>query len=64
MQEAAVQHHLEPVVVPREHREEAVRLVLAECEKGSPLKLAAKEVSARCGIAKSVLYNEAVKRRE
>lgn len=44
--------------------EEAVRLVLAECEKGSPLKLAAKEVSARCGIAKSVLYNEAVKRRE
>ena len=44
--------------------DEAVDLVLAETEKGVPLKLAAKEISARCGIAKSVLYNEAVKRRE
>ena len=43
--------------------DEAVNLVLAECEKGVPLKLAAKEISARCGIGKSVLYNEAVKRR-
>ena len=43
--------------------DEAVDLVLAETEKGVPLKLAAKEISSHCGIAKSVLYNEAVKRR-
>jgi 16S rRNA (cytidine1402-2'-O)-methyltransferase len=47
---------------PKMELEEAIEAVLNLKNEGVPLKLAAKQVSAACGIAKNVLYNGAIEK--